>query len=98
MLSTAGTAAGSRRRDQESAKSSTPTVTAESATLKTGQCHCGIPTSMKSTTSPLVTRSTRLPTAPLRMSVSAVPRTGSCPARPRRNIHTIATMATSEKM
>ncbi len=52
---------------------------------------------MKSTTSPLVTRSTRLPIAPLRMSVSAVLRTGSCPTRPRRNIHTIATIATSEK-
>lgn len=85
------------RRVQVSANSTTPMDTAESATLNTGQCQRLHPISMKSTTSPLVTRSNRLPRAPPRMSDSASC-TGSPWACRRTNIHRIATAATIEKM
>ena len=60
-----GGRAGERRRR---ARSTTPTVIAESATLKAGQCQPRQWTSTKSTTAPKRARSIRLPTAPPKMS------------------------------
>ena len=70
-------------------------LTAESATLNTGQCQLETPISMKSTTSPLPSRSMRLPSAPPRMSASAS-RRGAPATRWRTSIHTIASAATIE--
>jgi len=90
----ASAAAGSCR-GQVRANITTPIETAESATLKTGQCQRPQPMSMKSTTSPVLRRSTRLPSAPPRMSASAkrrpVPWT-----RPRANSTRIASTAAIE--
>ena len=70
-------------------------LTAESATLNTGQCQRWTPTSMKSTTSPTLRRSMRLPSAPPRMSASAS-RRGPPSTRWRRNNHRMTRAATIE--
>ena len=70
-------------------------LTAESATLNTGQCQRATPTSMKSTTSPLATRSIRLPSAPPRMSARASWRGPPC-TRWRRTSHRMMSAAAIE--
>src|SRR5215467_9326318 len=90
-------AEGDRSSITTSARAATPTVIAESATLKAGQCQSRAYTSTKSTTAPKRVRSIRLPTAPPKMSPMA-----DCSRQPplgstRTATRSRTTSATSER-